>query len=256
MLSQITLLTSFLFAITYPACLLTSYKNPIGHYFHRFHLALPAIVAALIVIFMEKILTVDFLFILFWAVFLFIVTYFNWNKENTNFLSVILSSLVGTFAFVLWINQNIELSNMLYLVIVLIGGLIFSISLYAMNLGHFYLNVPGLSLVHLKRTTYAFIIFLIIRFFWDIIALLKFKVFYDGELYSVWKFSMTLEGGLLWVAILFGTIFPLGCSYFVLETLRLKNTQSATGILYVLLCGVLLGDITYKYYSLTYSIFM
>ena len=56
------------------------------------------------------------------------------------------------------------------------------------------------------------------------------------------------------MGIFFGALFPLFSLYFVLGTLKLKNTQAATGILYVTLCSVLLGDLTYKYYLIKFGI--
>ena len=52
----------------------------------------------------------------------------------------------------------------------------------------------------------------------------------------------------------FGTIFPLVALYFVDGTLKVKSTQSATGILYVILIAILIGDLTYKYYLIQYGI--
>ena len=77
---------------------------------------------------------------------------------------------------------------------------------------------------------------------------------YDGEQVSLLHFMFTIDGFLLWVAIFFGTVFSLGASYFAFGTLKLKNTQATTGILYVLLSAVLLGDLAYKYYLLKFAI--
>jgi hypothetical protein len=63
-----------------------------------------------------------------------------------------------------------------------------------------------------------------------------------------------MEGIFLLVAFFFGTLFPLVSIYFVWGTLKAKSTQSATGILYVLLSAILIGDIAYKYYLLNYHL--
>ena len=63
-----------------------------------------------------------------------------------------------------------------------------------------------------------------------------------------------MEGIFLLVAFFFGTLFPLVSIYFVWGTLKVKSTQSATGILYVLLSAILIGDIAYKYYLLNYQL--
>jgi hypothetical protein len=82
------------------------------------------------------------------------------------------------------------------------------------------------------------------------------RFLFNGEAISVGRFMMTIEGMLLFVGILFGTILPLAGSYLALETIRLKNTQATTGILYVLLCALLLGDMTYKYFALKYGVYL
>ena len=61
---------------------------------------------------------------------------------------------------------------------------------------------------------------------------------------------------MLFVALLFGVIFPLITLFFVKEILKLKNTQATTGMLYVILSAILIGDIAYKFYHLKYGILM
>ncbi len=138
----------------------------------------------------------------------------------------------------------------------LLGGLIYCAALFAMNLGHWYLNVHGLPMKHLIRSVDVFWFFIVLRAVWDVLIMCSGKILYNGDLISLIHFVSRFDGFLLWVGLFFGTIFPLISLYFAKEVLKLKNTQSATGILYVILCSVLLGDIAYKYYLTKYGIFL
>ena len=125
-----------------------------------------------------------------------------------------------------------------------------------MNLGHWYLNVHGLNINHLLRATYIFWTFVVIRFIWDIWQLLTAKILYQGDRISLPHFMFHIDGFLLLIAFFFGTLLPLVTLYFVKETLQVKSTQSATGILYVILSAVLICDIAYKYYLIKYGLIL
>ena len=100
----------------------------------------------------------------------------------------------------------------------------------------------------------AFAVLLALRLVWNIFYISTGVAIQGGEEVSLLHFMMSIDGFFLWVALFFGTLFPLGASYFAFGTLKLKNTQATTGILYVLLSAVLLGDLAYKYYLLKYFI--
>jgi protein NrfD len=65
-----------------------------------------------------------------------------------------------------------------------------------------------------------------------------------------------LEGIFLWCGIFFGTLLPLVLSYLALRTVAIHSTQSATGLLYVLVISVFMGDLFYKFYSIQYALFL
>ena len=136
----------------------------------------------------------------------------------------------------------------------IVGGFILCSSFYTMNLGHWYLNVHGLPMSHLKRAVYVFWFFLILRALWDVLALLTMRILSRGEMIPLWKFMGQMDGFFLVIAFFFGTLFPIISLGFVKGTLDVKSTQSATGILYVVLSSVLIGDMTYKYYLIRYGL--
>jgi len=254
MLAKIPLLTALLFANLYPLCFWVNVREPVGHGFHRFHLGLAGVtggVAVTLLTFMEL---PDALKISLgvWLVLLLLVSALMWSKDVPRLSWISPVSLFGLF---LYAQSQSELlgpgRDLLFFSI--LGGAILSLSIFAMNLGHWYLNVRGLSVVHLQRVVMVFGIVLSARILLDAWLLLTGRILYFGIEIPLYSFVMTIEGFLLIVAFLFGTIFPLITLFFVRGTLSLKATQSATGILYATLCSVLIGDLSYKYYALTYN---
>ena len=151
-------------------------------------------------------------------------------------------------------SQFIASSIAAMMVSAIVGGFILCSSFYAMNHGHWYLNVHGLPMSHLKRAVYVFWFFLILRALWDVLALLTMRILSRGEMIPLWKFMGQMDGFFLVIAFFFGTLFPIISLGFVKGTLDVKSTQSATGILYVVLSSVLIGDMTYKYYLIRYGL--
>jgi len=212
-------------------------------------MGLPIVVGSLSVmlILTQNMADVIKIFCVAWMIFFLLVGWFYHNKESVNLFIISLVCCTGIILFVvvqgLLINEG---SGIAFAGI--LGGLILSAALYTMNLGHFYLNVHGLPFDHLKKGVYVFAGLLFIRLIWDFVQFSIVETIYAGRMVSLLKYSLTLDGIFLLLAIFFGVIFPLIGIYFVLETLKVKSTQSATGILYVLLSSVIIGDLSYKYY--------
>ena len=257
MLATITILTSFLFATLYPLCFWISSKDPLKNAFHRFHLGLPTIVANVTTFFIIfKPIPVDIkVALIIWSIFLIGVLSYYWQKGSPHPSIVTLPCLIGLYGLIRWESHVID-SSVVFHLASLLSGLILCSSLYAMNLGHWYLNVHGLAISHLTRAAIVFGCVLVLRVFWDTGYLLFGNVFYAEEKISVLQFLSSLDGFLLCLGVLFGTLLPFIALLFAQETIRLKNTQSSTGILYVILCSLLIGDITYKYYFIKFHVFL
>lgn len=193
------------------------------------------------------------LMVLTWKVVFFCISREQWKKEWPNVGLLTLASVLG---LVVYTRAQYELMGpgLLPVLSMVLGGAVLCASLFAMNLGHYYLNVHGLSLSHLQRAVKVFLLCLTARLIWDLFLLFTLKIDFQGDIIPLYTFISTIEGFLLIIALFFGTLFPLGSLYFVNGTLRVKNTQSATGILYAILCSVLIGDITYKYYLLKWGL--
>jgi hypothetical protein len=116
------------------------------------------------------------------------------------------------------------------------SGLALGLVFAAMLLGHWYLNAPGMELAPLRR--------LLVAAAGAIVAQILVVGVGLGVEYS--HRTSIQVGWLLFVALRwsFGLFFVLGLIWMAWQTLRIPNTQSATGILYVAVIGVFIGELT------------
>ncbi len=255
MLIKIPLLTFFIFGVTYPLCFWLTARDPIKHNFHRFHLGCPVLIAGLAIVGLWVLPIANSLKNTtgLWLFSALLMTAFFWNKEKVNLWLITALCLWGIKLFADVYGKLIAL-DLGQICISIWAGMVVSAIFYAMNLGHFYLNVHGLKIVHLKNAVLAFGFLMVVRLLWNVFYIATGKMMYGGEPRLIFSFMNSIDGFMLWVALFFGTVFPLGSLYFAFGTLKLKNTQATTGILYVLLSAVLLGDLAYKYYLLKFGI--
>lgn len=108
----------------------------------------------------------------------------------------------------------------------------------AMLMGHSYLIAPGMSLSPLMRLLAALVVALVVRMVVDGIA-----GWYWSTQYSL---SSLRNDTLLWLPVrwLVGFALPLGLTWMAWQSARIRSTQSATGILYVVVIFCFLGELT------------
>jgi hypothetical protein len=108
----------------------------------------------------------------------------------------------------------------------------------AMLMGHSYLIAPSMSLTPLFRLILATVIALALRMLVDGFALGRWT----------WEHSLdNLKGEeVLWLPVRWGVGFlaPLVLCWMTWQTARIRSTQSATGILYVVVIFCFLGELT------------
>ena len=126
-------------------------------------------------------------------------------------------------------------------------------SLITMLLGHWYLIAPKLEFTHL------------VVFCWVLLAAVVFKtIAFGASLWSAaavplltepqpWRMLTSFEGEAMffWIRLLWGLVGPLLLGSMALHCARRQSNQSATGILYVLVVGAFLGEITAYYLTLS-----
>lgn len=255
MLYTISLLTSLYFAFTYPLCFWLDRRDPLKNNFHHFHLGLPVIVGVLALVFVLRLDTPGWLNVcaLLWMTAGLGITAYCWRRETVPVEAVSFLCLFG-----LWITYTVQSQildpGMPEFFIGILAGLIFSASLYAMNLGHWYLNVHGLPMKHLANAALCLWGLITLRLLWNLLHIFTGNILYQGEVIKLYEFMGRMDGFLLLVPLFFGVLLPFVAMFMVYEIIKLKNTQAATGILYVILCGVLVGDIAYKYFLIKFGI--
>jgi hypothetical protein len=108
----------------------------------------------------------------------------------------------------------------------------------AMLMGHSYLIAPAMSLTPLMRLLGALAVSIVLRMALAGAALW----FWTGATASA---SLETET-LLWLPVrwVIGFVGPLGLGWMAWETAKIRSTQSATGILYVVVILSFLGELT------------
>jgi len=115
------------------------------------------------------------------------------------------------------------------------SALVLGAGILAMMLGHWYLVTPKLSIAPLKRYSAGYILLTA----W--VALELFLSFLtegnNGFLGLLRQESLFVLFRVTW-----GLVAPLGLSYWIWTTVKMKSTQSATGILYAAMVCTMIGE--------------
>ncbi len=116
------------------------------------------------------------------------------------------------------------------------SGLLLGSILAAMFLGHWYLNTPTMELVPLKRLVMLMVVAVIVRSLVCAFTLVQQVVYGESLTMLMWVFIL-----MRWLSGLLGTLM-LGVLTW--QTLKIPNTQSATGILYAGVILTFIGELT------------
>ncbi|MEX2315746.1 MAG: hypothetical protein WD669_01250 [Pirellulales bacterium] len=115
------------------------------------------------------------------------------------------------------------------------SGLLLGLTFAAMLLGHWYLNSPGMQLAPLHRLLSAAALAVVLQAVVSAIGLAC-EYHYAPSLSIQWVLFLALRWS-------FGIVGVLGLLWMAWQTLKIPNTQSATGILYVAVIGVFIGEL-------------
>lgn len=119
----------------------------------------------------------------------------------------------------------------------LVSGLLLGSALSAMLLGHAYLIAPAMSIQPLKLLSGTLLLAFLLRMsiaLWSLWILSQ-----SGHLLSNTETTIWISAR--WIV---GFIIPFVLSWMGWETVAIKSTQSATGILYVVVILCFLGELT------------
>jgi protein NrfD len=118
----------------------------------------------------------------------------------------------------------------------------------AMVLGHWYLVIPSMQVSHLQSIVKVHIASMVVRVAVVAVAVgvgLAAAAPDVGPTFERYIFSVS--GVFFWQRVLFGLAGPAVLSYLTWETAKIRSTQSATGILYVDVFTVVVGEVLAKY---------
>lgn len=135
---------------------------------------------------------------------------------------------VSPLALVLWLSDGPT------------SGLLLGVTLGAMLLGHWYLNTPSMQMAPLRQLLALMVAALFLRMLVCGIGLGATCM--EGPIPAPWFVVLR------WVT---GLASPLVMAWMVERTLRIPNTQSATGILYVAAVTVFTGELMSQLLSVT-----
>ena len=116
------------------------------------------------------------------------------------------------------------------------AGLLLGFTMAAMLLGHWYLNTPTMQLAPLRRLVVLMAVAVVLRAVQSV-AGLGFEIADLGSPDTTRLLLIVLR----WLAGLIG-VFVL--AVLTWQTLKIPNTQSATGLLYVAVIATFLGELT------------
>ena len=125
----------------------------------------------------------------------------------------------------------------------LLGG-----SCTAMSLGHWYLVLPSMNVSLLQGMVKFHIGSTIVRIVVvGVVVAVALSSWESPGGVGFGRYALSLEGIFLWQRVLFGLLGPAVLAYLTWETAKIQSTQSATGILYVDLFTVIVGEVLAKY---------
>jgi protein NrfD len=127
--------------------------------------------------------------------------------------------------------------------------LLLGVAASAMVLGHFYLVVLDLPITALRRLTAGLVAALALRAGVVAVALAGPSQAGYAEARLIAAGLWSPDGIFVWMRLLFGIAGPLCLVWFIWKTVKIRSTQSATGILYVQLFLVMAGELLAQYLS-------
>ena len=115
------------------------------------------------------------------------------------------------------------------------GGMLLGTTIAAMFLGHWYLNSPDMQLGPLRKLIKLIGVALLVR-----VALASANLAMETSSIGIPNSSQLIFLSLRWLAGMLGLAVVVVMTW---KTLKIPNTQSATGLLYVAVLATFLGEL-------------
>jgi len=120
-----------------------------------------------------------------------------------------------------------------------------------MVFGHWYLVIPGLSITHLARLTKVLIGAILLRIGTIALTFAIMDLKQTIPMGRIMEDLMFSQGLFFWPRVLFGVIVPIVLSAMIWNTVKLKHTQAATGLLYLAVVAILFAEFFSKFLLFT-----
>lgn len=135
----------------------------------------------------------------------------------------------------------------------LLSSLVLGAGVLGMLLGHSYLTRPALSLVPLKRLSSLFLRLVVAEAILSLFNL--FAIPHNDRFWGALLLS-NFEGLYLWIRLLIGIAGPVLLAWMVIQTVAERATMSATGLLYIAMVMVMVGEVFSRFFLLVDSLFI
>ena len=134
-----------------------------------------------------------------------------------------------------------------------LSTLLLGFSMNAMLLGHWYLVQPKLSIKELKRICLVLVILIVLRFLFGTYGL--YTLIQGKSEADVYKYLLSSSPGIfVLMRWCWGLLGPLVLAYPIWGTVKIRSTQSATGLLYIVVLFVITGEILSLYLAAFFGI--
>lgn len=164
------------------------------------------------------------------------------QRERVTAAQGVVAGFAGAGALAAALPQIAGVGRLVGIVDVLSGALLIGSATSAMLLGHRYLTDTGMTIAPLRRLTRVFMIAVAFRAAWvAAIAAMNRGLLQGGGMAATWNLMM------LGVRFGVGVVGTAVFAYMVWDCVKRRSTQSATGILYLTMVFVFIGELTGQY---------
>ncbi len=200
-----------------------------------------------------------FLLFVFFILLLFIYNLRLWFRHPHHSRTLLFAaSLLGSIAIVMsagyYLPEDRSFFRLFSLsVYFLNSSLLLGAGVLGMLLGHSYLTHADLSIVPLRKLAKLFMILVFVE---AVFVLISLVIAAPTERLQNAFFIRSFEGLYLWIRILIGIVGPVILAPMIVQTVKERATMSATGLLYVAMMMVIIGEIFSRFFLLLDASFL